>query len=76
LLGRDLNRKNVDVYKPFKLKGTLASANKDVQYLHELIEKAHSLDDCDIILQACPPELLNQIEPLINVKKQQLSGLL
>jgi len=76
LLGRDLNRKNVDVYKPFKLKGTLASANKDVQFLHELIEKAHSLDDCDIILQACPPELLNQIEPLINVKKQQLSGLM
>jgi hypothetical protein len=74
LLGRDLNRRNVDVYKPFKLKGTL-NANKDVQYLHELIEKAKSLDDCDIILQACPEEFFAEIQPLVNVKKQQLSTL-
>lgn len=74
LLGRDLNRRNVDVYKPFKLKGTL-NANKDVQYLHELIEKAKSLDDCDIILQACPEEFFAEIQLLVNVKKQQLSTL-
>jgi hypothetical protein len=74
LLGRDLNRRNVDVYKPFKLKGTL-NANKDVQYLHELIEKAKSLDDCDIILQACPEEFFAEIQPLVNFKKQQLSTL-
>ena len=74
LLGRDLNRRNVDVYKPFKLKGTL-NANKDVQYLHELIEKAKSLDDCDIILQACPEEFFAEIQSLVNVKKQQLSTL-
>ena len=74
LLGRDLNRRNVDVYKPFKLKGTL-NANKDVQYLHELIEKAKSLDDCDIILQACPEEFFAEIQMLVNVKKQQLSTL-
>ena len=76
LLGRDLNRTNVDTYKPFKLKGSLNASNKDVQYLHELIEKAQSIDDCDIILQACPAELLSQIQPLVNVKKDQLSGLL
>jgi hypothetical protein len=76
LLGRDLNRKNVDMYKPFKLKGSLNVSNKDVQYLLELIEKAQSLDDCDIILQACPQEFFAQIEPLVNVKKEQLSGLL
>jgi hypothetical protein len=76
LLGRDLNRKNVDMYKPFKLKGTLNASNKDLQYLLELIEKAQSLDDCDIILQACPQEFYAQIEPLVNVKKEQLSGLL
>jgi hypothetical protein len=76
LLGRDLNRKNVDMYKPFKLKGSLNASNKDVQYLLELIEKAQTLDDCDIILQACPQEFYAQIEPLVNVKKEQLSGLL
>lgn len=76
LLGRDLNRKNADVYKPFKLKGSLNSSNKDVQYLHELIEKAQSLDDLDIILQACPQEFFADIEKLANVKKQQLRGLL
>jgi len=76
LLGRDLNRKNVDVYKPFKLKTGIAAGNKDVQYLHELIEKAKNLDDLDIILQACPEQFFAEIEPLVNVKKQQLSGLL
>ena len=76
LLGRDLNRNNVDMYKPFKLKGSLNASNKDVQYMLELIEKAQSLDDCDIILQACPQEFYAQIEPLVNVKKQELSGLL
>jgi hypothetical protein len=64
------------MYKPFKLKGTLNASNKDVQYLLELIEKAQTLDDCDIILQACPQEFFTQIEPLVNVKKEQLSGLL
>jgi hypothetical protein len=64
------------MYKPFKLKGTLNASNKDVQYLLELIEKAQSLDDCDIILQACPQEFYAQIEPLVNVKKQELNGLL
>ena len=76
LLGRDLNRKNVDVYKPFKLKTGIAAGNKDVQYLHELIEKAKNLDDLDIILQACPEQFFAEIEPLVNVKKQQLNGLL
>jgi hypothetical protein len=76
VFGRDLNRKNADVYKPFKLKGSLNSSNKDVQYLHELIEKAQSLDDLDIILQACPQEFFADIEKLANVKKEQLSGLL
>jgi hypothetical protein len=75
LLGRDLNRKNVDIYKPFKLKGTLNTSNKDVQYLMDLIDKAKNLDDCDIILQACPEEFFQQIQPLVNVKKQQLSTL-
>jgi hypothetical protein len=70
------NRNNVDTYKPFKLKGNLNASNKDVQYMLELIEKAQSLDDCDIILQACPQEFYAQIEPLVNVKKEQLSGLL
>ena len=73
LLGRDLNRKNVDFYKPFNLKGKLAPANKDLQYLSELIEKATSIDDCDIILQACPSELLTKVQELIAVKKHQLS---
>ena len=73
LLGRDLNRNNVDVYKPFNLKGKLPASNKDVQYLTELVEKATTIDDCDIILQACPAEYLNQIQSLIAVKKHQLS---
>jgi hypothetical protein len=73
LLGRDLNRNNIDIYKPFNLKGKLAPANKDLQYLTELIEKAQTADDCDIILQACPDELLEKVQELIAVKKHKLS---
>jgi hypothetical protein len=76
LLGRDLNRKNVDVYKPFKLKGSLNPAKKDVQYIEELIGKSSSIEDLEILESAIPPELLQSMQELINVKKQQLSGLL
>jgi hypothetical protein len=73
LFGRDLNRNNIDIYKPFNLKGKLAPMNKDMQYISELIDKAQTQDDCDIILQACPDELLSKVQELIAVKKHQLS---
>jgi len=73
LFGRDLNRNNIDIYKPFNLKGKLAPVNKDLQYLSELIDKAQSADDCDIIMQACPDEHLEKVQELIAVKKHQLS---
>jgi hypothetical protein len=73
LFGRDLNRNNIDIYKPFNLKGKLAPMNKDMQYINELIDKAQTQDDCDIILQACPDELLAKVQELIAVKKHQLS---
>jgi len=73
LLGRDLNRANVDTYKPFKLKEGIEAPNKDLQYLIELIQKAKSIDDCDILIEACPAELLPSIQPLIAAKKQSLS---
>jgi len=71
LLGRDLNRKNVDLYKPFKLKGSLTSSNKDVAYVRELIQQATDLTQLHKVFNACSPELLAEVSDEINNKKQQ-----
>lgn len=76
LLGRDLNRTTVDTYKPFKLKGTLAAATKDIQYIEELIGKAVTIADLEVVESACPPELLQHVQSLIDVKKHQLNQLI
>jgi hypothetical protein len=71
LLGRDLNRKNVDLYKPFKLKGSLTSSNKDVAYVRELIQQATDLTQLHKIFKACSPEVLAEVGDELNAKKEQ-----
>ena len=62
LFGRDLNRKNFDVYKAFNLKGKLPQGmEKDVAYVRELINNAETLVDCTRIQKACSSEILAQV---------------
>ena len=62
LFGRDLNRKNFDVYKAFNLKGKLPQGmEKDVAYVRELINNAETLTDCTRIQKACSTEVLAQV---------------
>ena len=62
LFGRDLNRKNFDVYKAFNLKGKLSQGmEKDVAYVRELINNAETLTDCTRIQKACSTEVLAQV---------------
>ena len=62
LFGRDLSRKNFDVYKAFNLKGKLPQGmEKDVAYVRELINNAETLTDCTRIQKACSTEVLAQV---------------
>ena len=72
VFGRDLNRKNKDTYKPFKLKGALGRGHEqDVQYVRELIQQATDLTQLAKIFKACSPEILAEVGEEINTKKQQ-----
>ena len=72
VFGRDLNRKNKDTYKPFKLKGALGRGHEqDVQYVRELIAQASDLSQLAKIFKACSPEILAEVSDEINNKKQQ-----
>jgi len=71
VFGRDLNRKNKDTYKPFKLKGALGRGHEqDVQYVRELIQQATDLTQLAKIFKACSPEILAEVGDEINTKKQ------
>lgn len=72
VFGRDLNRKNKDTYKPFKLKGALGRGHEqDVAYVRELIQQATDLTQLAKIFKACSPEILAEVGDEINTKKQQ-----
>jgi len=72
VFGRDLNRKNKDTYKPFKLKGALGRGHEqDVAYVRELIQQATDLTQLAKIFKACSPEILAEVGEEINTKKQQ-----
>jgi len=71
VFGRDLNRKNKDTYKPFKLKGALGRGHEqDVQYVRELIAASTDLTQLHKIFKACSPEVLAEVSDEINFKKQ------
>lgn len=71
VFGRDLNRKNKDTYKPFKLKGALGRGHEqDVAYVRELIQQATDLTQLAKIFKACSPEVLAEVGDEINNKKQ------
>jgi len=71
VFGRDLNRKNKDTYKPFKLKGALGRGHEqDVAYVRELIQQATDLTQLAKIFKACSPEILAEVGEEINNKKQ------
>ena len=71
VFGRDLNRKNKDTYKPFKLKGALGRGHEqDVAYVRELIQQATDLTQLAKIFKACSPEILAEVGEEINTKKQ------
>jgi hypothetical protein len=72
VFGRDLNRKNKDTYKPFKLKGALGRGHEqDVAYVRELIAASTDLTQLHKIFKACSPEVLAEVADEINNKKQQ-----
>lgn len=71
VFGRDLNRRNKDTYKPFKLKGALGRGHEqDVAYVRELIQQATDLTQLAKIFKACSPEILAEVSDEINNKKQ------
>ena len=71
VFGRDLNRKNKDTYKPFKLKGALGRGHEqDVAYVRELIAAATDITQLAKIFKACSPEVLAEVGEEINFKKQ------
>jgi hypothetical protein len=71
VFGRDLNRKNKDTYKPFKLKGALGRGHEqDVAYVRELIQQANDITQLAKIFKACTPEVLAEVGEEINFKKQ------
>lgn len=73
VFGRDLNRKNKDSYKPFKLKGSLGQGHdQDVKYVHDMIDKATSLMECTKIQKACSPEVLNEVMDHLTNKREML----
>jgi hypothetical protein len=73
LFGRDLNRKNADVYKAFNLKGKLPQgADKDVAYVLDLINNAETLMDCTRIQKACSSEVLAQVYQELNNRRNFL----
>ncbi|MGL4834919.1 MAG: hypothetical protein ACRCXH_10935 [Shewanella sp.] len=72
VFGRDLNRKNKDTYKPFKLKGALGRGHEqDVAYVRELIQQATDLTQLLKIYKACSPEVLAEVGDELNAKKEQ-----
>jgi hypothetical protein len=72
VFGRDLNRKNKDTYKPFKLKGALGRGHEqDVAYVRELIQQANDITQLMKIFKACSPEVLAEVGDELNAKKEQ-----
>jgi len=72
VFGRDLNRKNKDNYKPFKLKGALGRGHEqDVAYVRELIQQATDITQLMKIFKACSPEVLAEVGDELNAKKDQ-----
>jgi hypothetical protein len=72
VFGRDLNRKNKDTYKPFKLKGALGRGHEqDVAYVRELIQQATDITQLMKIFKACSPEVLAEVGDELNAKKEQ-----
>ena len=73
LFGRDLNRKNADIYKAFNLKGKLPQGgDKDVAYVLDLINNAETLMDCTRIQKACSSEVLAQVYNELNNRRNFL----
>jgi hypothetical protein len=72
VFGRDINRKNKDTYKPFKLKGALGRGHEqDVAYVRELIQQATDITQLHKIFKACSPEVLAEVGDELNAKKEQ-----
>jgi hypothetical protein len=72
VFGRDLNRKNKDNYKPFKLKCALGRGHEqDVAYVRELIQQATDITQLMKIFKACSPEVLAEVGDELNAKKDQ-----
>jgi len=71
LFGRDLNRKNKDTYKPFKLKGSIGQGkDKDITFVRELIANAETHMDLMRIWKACSKEILAEVADELEAKKQ------
>ena len=70
VFGRDLNRRNKDTYKPFKLKGSLGRGHEqDVAYVRELIQQATDIQQLSKIMKACSPEVLAEVGAELQEKK-------
>jgi len=70
VFGRDLNRRNKDIYKPFKLKGALGRGHEqDVAYVRELIQQATDIQQLSKIMKACSPEVLAEVGQELQEKK-------
>lgn len=70
IFGRDLNRKNKDQYKPFKLKGSLGRGHEqDVAYVRELIQQATDIQQLTKIMKACSPEVLAEVGQELEAKR-------
>ena len=69
VFGRDLNRKNKDNYKPFKLKGALGRGHEqDVAYVRDLIEVAPDANTLNKIMKACSSEILAAVSEELRTK--------
>ena len=70
VFGRDLNRKNKDTYKPFKLKVALGRGHEqDVAYVRELIQQATDITQLMKIYKACSAEVFAEVGDELNAKQ-------
>ena len=73
VFGRDLNRKNKDAYKPFKLKGSLSQGHEqDVKYVRELIQQATELAHLSKISKSCSGDVLSEVGDEMEAKRQMI----